>query len=79
MGKDKADMCLTDPPYILDYLRGKRHNNPTEGFGAKKNRRYLETDVLPDDFTEKWMASINKIQKEDFIIIVYENWKNIGK
>lgn len=77
MGEEKANMCFTDPPYILDYLRGKRHNNPTEGFGSKKNRRYLETDILPDDFTEKWMANINKIQKEDFSIIVYENWKNI--
>lgn len=77
MNNEKADMCMTDPPYILDYLRGKRHNNPTEGFGAKKNRRYLETDVLPDDFTEKWMTNINKIQKDDFSIICYENWKNI--
>ena len=77
MGNDKADMCLTDPPYILDYLKAKRHGKPTEGFGAKRNRRYLETDVLPDDFTEKWMANIAQIQKESFSIIVYENWKNI--
>jgi len=77
MGKEKADMCLTDPPYILDYLKGKRHNNPTEGFGYKKDRRYLETDSLPDDFTELWMRNINTIQHENFSIIVYENWKNI--
>ena len=78
MGSEKADMCFTDPPYILDYLNGKqRHGNPTVGFGAKKNRRYLETDVLPDNFTELWMANISKIQKENFSIIVYENWKNI--
>jgi len=77
MGGHKADMCFTDPPYILDYLNGKRHGNPTEGFGSKKNRRYLETDVLPDDFSEKWMANIHKIQKDNFHIIVYENWKNI--
>jgi len=25
MNGEKADMCLTDPPYILDYLKGKRH------------------------------------------------------
>jgi len=71
-------MCCTDTPYILDYLNGKqRHGNPTVGFGAKKNRRYLETDVLPDNFTELWMANIAKVQDENFSIIVYENWKNI--
>ncbi len=78
MGGEKADMCLTDPPYILDYLRGKKKNGkPITGFGNKRDRRYLETDSLPDDFTEKWMANIHKIQKENFSIICYENWKNI--
>lgn len=78
MNGEKADMCLTDPPYILDYLKsGKRHGNPTEGFGAKKNRRYLETDALPDNFTELWMANVAAAAKEDFSIIVYENWKNL--
>lgn len=77
MNGENADMCLTDPPYILDYLRAKRHGKPTTGFGAKRNRRYLETDVLPDDFTEKWMASVASIAKPDFSIIVYENWKNL--
>jgi len=77
MGDEKADMCLTDPPYILDYLNAHRHGKATEGFGAKRNRRYLETDVLPGDFTEKWMANIAKVQKESFSIICYENWKNI--
>lgn len=78
MNGEKADMCLTDPPYILDYLNGKeKHGVATEGFGAKKNRRYLETDVLPTDFTEKWMGNIAKIQKDHFSIITYENWKNI--
>ncbi len=78
MNGEKADLCLTDPPYILDYLNGKqRHGKPTVGFGAKKNRRYLETDILPPDFTEKWMANISKVQNKDFSIIVYENWKNI--
>lgn len=76
-GKEKADMCLTDPPYLLDYLKGKRKGKPTEGFGYKKDRKYIGTDELPPDFTEKWMANINKIQKKDFNIIVYENWKNI--
>lgn len=77
MGDEKADMCFTDPPYILDYLHGKRKGNPTDGFGQKKNRRYIGTDSLPDNFTESWMANIAKIQKENFSIIVYENWKNI--
>lgn len=78
MNGEKADMCLTDPPYLLDYLRGKKKSEGiVTGFGAKRNRRYLETDVLPDDFTEKWMANIAKVQKESFSIIVYENWKNI--
>jgi len=78
MDGTKADMVLTDPPYILDYLRGKKKNGKaTEGFGAKRNRRYLDTDVLPENFTELWMASIAKIAKKDFSIIVYENWKNL--
>ncbi|MDD5721105.1 MAG: DNA methyltransferase [Candidatus Pacebacteria bacterium] len=77
-GEDKIDMVMTDPPYILDYLHGKsRQGKATEGFGAKKNRRYLETDVLPDNFTELWMANVHKVQAEDFSIICYENWKNI--
>lgn len=77
MNGQQADMCMTDPPYILDYLNAKRHGKPTEGFGSKRNRRYLETDVLPDDFTELWMANIATHAKPDFSIICYENWKNI--
>lgn len=75
---DTADMCMTDPPYILDYLHGKtRHGEATVGFGSKKNRRYLETESLPDNFTDLWMEQIAKIQKKDFSIIVYENPKNL--
>lgn len=78
MGEEKADMCFCDPPYILNYLKGKKKNGkPTEGFGYKRDRKYLETDVLPPDFTEKWMANVHKVQKENFNIIVYENWKNL--
>lgn len=77
MDGKQADMCFTDPPYILDYLQGKRHGKPTEGFGAKKNRRYLETDELPDNFSELWMDAVAKIAKPDFSIIVFENWKNL--
>jgi len=74
----KADMCLTDPPYLLNYLVGKKKKGKaTTGFGYKRDRRYLETESLPPDFTEKWMANIHKVQKDDFSIIVYENWKNI--
>ncbi len=78
MNREKADMCYTDPPYILDYLHGKKkHGKATEGFGYKRDRKYLETDVLPDNFTELWMKNISEIAKEDFHIIVYENWKNL--
>jgi DNA modification methylase len=78
MGGEKADMCLTDPPYILDYLRGKKKNGkPIEGFGRKRDRKYLETDVLPDNFTELWMKNIAEAAKDDFHIICYENWKNV--
>lgn len=79
MNGEKADMCNTDPPYILDYLKGKtkQKDGVTTGFGMKKNRRYLETDILPDNFTELWMGNVSKIAKESFAIIVYENWKNI--
>ncbi|MEK6840258.1 MAG: DNA methyltransferase [Nanoarchaeota archaeon] len=78
MNNEKADMCFTDPPYILDYLNGKKkHGTAVTGFGAKRDRRYLETDMLPPNFTELWMANIAKVQKDSFSIIVYEVWKNI--
>lgn len=79
MGKEKADMVCTDPPYILDYLKGKTRNKDgvTVGFGAKKNRRYLETETLPDNFTELWMTNVAKVQKPDFSIIVFEHPKNL--
>ncbi len=79
MGEEKADMVMTDPPYILDYLKGKKKKNGevTEGFGLKRDRVYIGTTELPDNFTELWMSNIAKIHKEDFHIIVYENWKNI--
>lgn len=78
MGGDKADLCLTDPPYILDYLHGKtKHGKATEGFGYKRDRKYLMTDELPPDFTENWMANVAEAQAKNFSIIVYENWKNI--
>ena len=76
MNGEKADMCLTDEPYILNYVGAKRHGKPVTGFGAKRNRRYLETDVLPDNFISLWMANIAKVAKPDFSIISYENWKN---
>lgn len=77
MNGEKADMCLTDPPYLLDYLHGKKKKNATAGFGLKRDRTYLGTDVLPDNFTDLWMSNIAKIQKPDFSIIVYENPKNL--
>ncbi len=79
MGEDKADMCMTDPPYLLCYLKGKTKNKDgiTRGFGAKKNRVYLGTETLPDNFTELWMTNIAKIQKNDFSIIIFENPKNL--
>lgn len=76
MDGNKADMCFTDPPYILNYNSGKRRSNPEAGFGYKKDRKYIGTETLPPDFTEKWMGNISKIQNKDFSIIVYENWKN---
>lgn len=78
MNGEKADLCMTDPPYLLDYLHGKKkHGKATEGFGYKRDRKYLETDVLPDNFTELWMKNVSEVAKEDFHIIVYENWKNL--
>ena len=75
----KADMVMTDPPYLLQYLKGKTKNKDgvTVGFGAKKNRRYLETESLPDNFTDLWMANVAKVQKPDFSIIIFENPKNL--
>lgn len=79
MGEEKADMCFTDPPYILDYLHGKKKKGgkATKGFGLKRDRQYMETDVLPDNFTELWMVNVSKVQKPNFSIIIYENPKNL--
>lgn len=79
MGDERADMVCTDPPYLLDYLRGKtkQKDGVTVGFGAKKNRRYLETESLPDNFTELWMANVARVQKPDFSIIIFEHPKNL--
>lgn len=78
MNGERADLCFTDPPYILDYLHGKtRKGKPTEGFGLKKNRKYLETDFIPDNFSNLWMSNVAKIQKPDFSIIIFEHPKNL--
>lgn len=76
-GDERADMTFTDPPYVLDYLRGKRQESKKEGFGLKKNRAYIGTETLPPDFTEKWMANTAKIQKPDFAIMIFEHPKNL--
>lgn len=75
----QADMVMTDPPYILDYLKGKtkQKDGVTRGFGAKKNRVYLGTETLPDNFSDLWMANVAKVQKPDFSIIIFENPKNL--
>jgi DNA modification methylase len=77
MNGQEANMCMTDPPYILDYVHAQRGGKPVTGFGNKRNRRYLETDILPDNFTELWMANVAKYAQKDFSIICYENWKNM--
>jgi len=78
MGNEKADMCFTDPPYILDYLRGKKkHGKATEGFGLKRDRHYLGTETLPENFSDLWMANVAKVQKPDFSIIIFEHPKNL--
>ena len=78
MGGEKASMCMTDAPYSISYATGKkRHGKPTEGFGYKRDRKYLGTDFISPDFTEKWMANIHKIQKDGFAIMAFECWKNI--
>ena len=78
MGDARADMVMTDPPYRLEYLKGKtRNGESTTGFGSKKNRRYLETESLPENFTQLWMDNAARVAAKDFSIICYENWKNL--
>lgn len=77
MNGERADMCLTDPPYLASYSGGIRHGKPTTDSGPKRNRRYLETEAIPEDFTTLWMQNVADIAKPDFSIIVYENWKNL--
>jgi len=47
MGNMKADMCFTDPPYILDYLHGKRKGNPTDGFWSKEKQKIYRHRLSP--------------------------------
>lgn len=49
----KADMVMTDPPYILDYLKGKskQKDGVTRGFGAKRNRVYRRLADTQDKYT----------------------------
>ena len=79
MDGTQADMVCTDPPYILDYLKGKKKKDGkiTEGFGLKRDRIYLGTESLPDDFTDLWMANVAKVQKPDFSILIFEHPKNL--
>ena len=78
MAGELADMCFTDQPYRLSYTKGGiRKGKPTEGFGAKRNRKYLETDELSDDFVQLWMANVAKHSKPDFSIIAFEAWHNL--
>lgn len=79
MNGEQADMCMTDPPYLLDYLHGKKKKGgvATEGFGLKRDRKYLGTDSLPENFTELWMNAVAKVQKPDFSIMIFENPKNL--
>lgn len=73
MGVEKVDFCFTDPPYALEYLRGKYKG--TLGFGYKTNRRYLTTETAPK--FEDWLPLVHKVAKRTFNIIVFENWKNV--
>jgi len=75
MGGEKADMVCTDEPYVLDYTKGKKRHKATEGFGYKRDRKYLGTDTLPPDFMARWLANVDKVRKENFSILSYENWK----
>jgi DNA modification methylase len=79
MGGEKADMLFCDPPYLLDYLHGKKKKGgkATEGFGLKRDRKYLGTDSLPENFTDLWMSNVAKVQKPDFSVIIFENPKNL--
>jgi DNA modification methylase len=49
----------------------------TRGFGAKKNRVYLGTETLPENFSELWMANVALVQKSDFSIMIFEHPKNL--
>jgi DNA modification methylase len=78
MNGELASFCLTDQPYRLSYMKGGiRQGKPTEGFGAKRNRKYLETDELPEDFVQLWMANVAKNAKPNFSIISFEAWHNM--
>lgn len=79
MNGEQADMVCTDPPYLLSYLTGKKRKNgkATQGFGLKRDRQYLGTDSLPEDFSDQWMAAVAKVQKPDFSIIIFEHPKNL--
>ena len=59
-------MCLTDPPYILDYSGAIRGGKPVTDLGSRRNRRYLETETLPNKITELWMKNNAYHDKTDY-------------
>lgn len=78
MNGEYADMCLTDEPYLLSYMSGGiRQGKPVEEKGIKRHRKYLETDEIPEDFVELWMANVARYAKPDFSIIAFEAWHNL--
>lgn len=80
MSGEKADMAICDEPYITasNYKGGIRHGKPTTDKGPKRNRRYLETEDMPLNFTALWLENIaNIVAKPDFSLISFEAWYNL--
>ncbi len=56
IGKNKVDLCLTSPPYLLH--------------GRRKKSNVVSS-------TPRWMAHVQAAAKDDFHIIVFEDWQHI--
>jgi DNA modification methylase len=66
------DLCLTDPPYNVDYGNKAESINK---YGYKFSKRHIENDCMPDfqflEFLDKTFANLNKMLKPGGVFYIF--------
>ena len=76
---ERFDLCLTDPPYRIAYIRNRKTKKKS-GFGYKRGRRYegLAERGIPE--YDEWLSLANEYQNSKGAnVIIFENWINTVK